>query len=142
MDIQQEVSHALRRHVTQMLTARQVLATPQRLDIGEVLFSKRQHVSAEQILDTLHTNGKAVSKATVYNTLNLFVERRLLKTVHVDPTRVVYDTTCEPHHHFFNIESGELTDVPFGAVEINALPELPPGTVVDAVEVIVKIRPS
>ncbi len=122
--------------------AKNVMATPQRLDVGEVLFSKRQHVSAEQILDALHANGKAVSKATVYNTLSLFVERDLLSAVYVDPTRVVYDTTCEPHHHLFNVKTGELTDVPFDAVEINAMPELPPNTVVDSVDVIIKIRPT
>ena len=54
MEAQQEVNNALRRQVVELLVAKKVMATPQRLDVGEVLFSKRQHVSAEQILDALH----------------------------------------------------------------------------------------
>ena len=132
----------LRRQVLNLLLSKKVMATPQRLDVGEVLFAKRQHLSAEQILDALHAHGKSVSKATVYNTLGLFVERGLLNPVHIDPTRVVYDTTCEPHHHIFNVATGELTDVPFGELDVRELPPLPPGTVVDGVEVLIRVRPT
>ena len=142
MEVQQQTSDTLRRQVLNLLLSKKVMATPQRLDVGEVLFAKRQHLSAEQILDALHGHGKSVSKATVYNTLGLFVERGLLNTVHVDPTRVVYDTTCEPHHHIFNVSTGELSDVPFGELEIRDLPALPPGTVVDGVEVLIRVRPT
>jgi len=34
-----------------------------------------------------------VSKATVYNTLNLFVDQGLAREIHADPERCVYDST-------------------------------------------------
>ena len=58
--------------------------------------------------------GSRVSKATVYNTLNLFCERGLLRTVDVDPSRQYYDSSIESHHHFYNVDTGELIDIPRG----------------------------
>ena len=46
--------------------------TAQRVQIAELLLSAPQHLSAEQILASLRRAGARVSKATVYNTLNLF----------------------------------------------------------------------
>lgn len=140
MSVEQTANGRLRQQVLSLLVSKNVTATPQRLDVGEVLFAKCQHVTAEQVLSALHGRGKAVSKATVYNTLGLFVDRGLLNTVHIDPTRVLYDTACEPHHHVLDEQTGELTDVPLGAVEISALPDLPPGAVVDAVEVLIRVK--
>ena len=57
------------------LRAHGVTPTRQRLIISEVLFDKRQHVSAEQILRRVAQKDKSVSRATVYNTLNLFVDK-------------------------------------------------------------------
>ena len=46
--------------------------TAQRVRIATLLLSAPQHLSAEQILAQLRAAGARVSKATVYNTLNLF----------------------------------------------------------------------
>ena len=46
-------------------------------------------------------------QATVYNTLNLFSRHGIAREVAVDPSRLVYDSTTEPHHHFYNIDTGE-----------------------------------
>ncbi len=58
----------------------------------------------------------------------------------VDPSRLVYDSTTEPHHHFYNIDTGELTDIGQSEIEVRHLPELPPGTEAQEVEVIVRLR--
>jgi Fur family iron response transcriptional regulator len=83
-----------------------------------------------------------VSKATVYNTLKLFLEKGLIREVIVDPGKVFYDPNTEPHHHFFNVVSGQLTDIDAEAISLSALPPLPEGMVTECVEVIVRIRPA
>ena len=85
-----------------------ILPTPQRLEIAGILLEKPQHLSADQIIERLRRDGSAVSKATVYNTLNLFSEHGLVKEVMVDPIRKFYDSTTHPHHHFYNVDTGEL----------------------------------
>lgn len=117
-----------------------ILPTPQRVKIAEVLLDKPQHLSAEQILDRLRQSGSSVSKATVYNTLNLFRESGLVRELSVDPERRYYDSVTRAHHHFYNTDTGEFTDIDEDQVSISELPTLPEGTESHSVEVLVKIR--
>lgn len=126
--------------IAQLLEGRGVFPTAQRIDVGLVILARPQHLSADQIIAGLRLNGSRVSKATVYNTLNLFCERGLLKTVEVDPTRQFYDSSVDAHHHFYNVDTGELTDIPLGAVTLNLNTALPPGTEHAGIDVVVRVR--
>ncbi|HVY65976.1 MAG TPA: Fur family transcriptional regulator [Gammaproteobacteria bacterium] len=128
--------------VTQRLMSRGVLPTAQRVEVGLLLFARPQHLSAEQIIAGLRANGSRVSKATVYNTLNLFSERGLVRTVEIDPARQFYDSSIDPHHHFFNVDTGELTDIPPESVTLNVAAALPPGTEQTGVDVVIRVRGS
>ena len=117
-----------------------ILPTRQRVQIARVLLTGDQHLSADQVLDLVKETGSRVSKATVYNTLGLFADKGILREVNVDPNRVFYDTNNSVHHHFYNIDSGELSDIDPGQVPVDQLPEAPEGSVVDSVEVIIRVR--
>ena len=118
-----------------------VIPTPQRLEIAEVLFRRPQHMSADQILAAVN-RGEAnkVSKATIYNTLKLFSDKGLVREVIVDPARVFYDSTTGSHHHIYNVDSGELQDIPSHEVAFSKLPALPEGMQPDGIEVIMRVR--
>src|SRR5256884_7010446 len=90
--------------------------TAQRVRIATLLLSAPQHLSAEQILASLRAAGARVSKATVYNTLNLFAAHALIRQLSVDGSRAWFDSNVEPHYHFPDLESGALIDVPVPAV--------------------------
>jgi Fur family iron response transcriptional regulator len=117
-----------------------ILSTPQRIEIAKVLLEKPQHLSAEQIIEQLRLSGSGVSKATVYNTLNLFRDRGLVRECVVDPERRFYDSTTEPHHHFYNLDTGELTDIPSDDVRFDDLPQFPENGELDSIEVVIKVR--
>lgn len=117
-----------------------ILATPQRLEIAEIILEKSQHLSAEQIIDRLRSSGSSVSKATVYNTLNLFVDRGLVSERIVDPERRFYDSNTCAHHHFYDIDSGELRDIPEEMIKFAELPQLPADELIDGVEVLIRVR--
>ena len=119
-----------------------ITPTHQRVQIGEVLFSKSQHVSADQVLRMVNKNHENVSKATVYNTLGLFASKGLLHEVIIDPNKVFYDTNLEKHHHLYHIDTGTLEDISADQVKIGQLPELPEGTVLEDVDVIIRLRKS
>lgn len=124
------------------LEGRGIQATAQRMRIAELLFARDQHLTAEQIIETLARQGRRVSKATVYNTLNLFAGKGLLRPLQVDPERGLFDSNMRPHHHIHVEDTGELIDVPPGAVEFSRLPPLPPGTESVAVDVVIRVRRS
>lgn len=122
------------------LRAHGVKPTAQRMQIGMVLLSRPCHMSADQIIKSLQTAGQKVSKATVYNTLNLFSQQGIVREIAIDPNHLVYDSTTGHHHHFYNLDTGELTDIDSQMISIDGLPELPDGTTQEGVDLIIRIR--
>ena len=114
--------------------------TAQRVRIASLLLSEPQHLSAEQILANLRASGARVSKATVYNTLNLFASRGLIRQLSVDGTRAWFDSNVDAHYHFHDLASGALIDVPVPDVEFSRLPPPPPGTEVDGIDLVIRLR--
>lgn len=128
-----EIAKLLRRH--------DIYPTRQRIGIASVLFSRGEHLSAEDIFSLVNSDSSDASKATVYNTLSLFVQRGLIREVVADPARIFYDPNTTQHHHFYNTATGKLTDIPMEQVGISALPALPGGMCMEGIEVIVRVRP-
>jgi Fur family iron response transcriptional regulator len=116
--------------------------TSQRIKIAQLLFSRCEHLSAEDVFSMVNGEHPHVSKATVYNTLGLFAERGLIREVIADPTRIFYDPNTTPHHHFYDTSTGRLMDIPAEEVQIHGLPALPEGMSMEGVDVIVRMRPS
>ncbi len=114
--------------------------TSQRVALAEIMFARPQHLCADALLELAREAGVRVSKATVYNTLNLFAECGVVREVNVDGSRIYYDSTTHPHHHLFNMDTGELTDLPEESVRLAELPPLPDDTEAVGVEVVVKVR--
>lgn len=126
--------------IATVLTDHDISPTHQRVQIAAVLLDKPQHLSADQVLSLVNSNGSVVSKATVYNTLGLFARKGLLNEVTVDPSKVFYDTNTHRHYHFYNVDTGELKDIPPEALNIDDLPQAPSGTECISVDVILKVR--
>lgn len=114
--------------------------TLQRLEIAQVLFSRRQHLTAEQILKAVNARNVIASKATVYNTLKLFVRHGLVREVVIDPSRVVYDSVAGPHHHLYDVDTGELTDIPADEISVSGLPQLPDSKVLERIDIVLRVR--
>ena len=116
--------------------------THQRIEIAHALFSRCEHLSADRLMAIVNGRHPETSRATVYNTLNLFVEKRLIREVIVDPGKVFYDPNPSHHHHFYNIDTGELTDIDAADVAVAGLPLLPEGVTQEGIDIVVRIRSS
>ncbi len=131
-----------RENIAGLLRRHGITPTHQRMEIAHVLFTRREHLSADQILKWVNSRYAETSKATVYNTLKLFLERKLIRELVVDPAKIVYDPNTEPHHHLYDVVTGRLTDVPADSIRVVGLPALPQGTVADGVDIIIRTRPQ
>jgi Fur family transcriptional regulator, iron response regulator len=129
-----------RDQLVDLLRRHDINPTHQRIEIAHALFSRGEHLSADQVLAIVNDRHSATSKATVYNTLNLFLGKKLIREVIVDPNKVFYDPNTEPHYHFYNSDTGELTDIEASRIEVSGLPRLPEGMVTDGVDIIVRVR--
>ncbi len=131
-----------REEIADLLRAHGVMPTHQRLEIAQVMFERKQHLSADQVLARVNAVDAETSKATVYNTLKVFVEKQLLRELIVDPCKVFYDSNVTDHHHFYDVASGRLTDIPADQIHLSGLPCLPAGTVAAGVDIIIRTRPQ
>jgi Fur family iron response transcriptional regulator len=129
-----------RQEIPALLERHGILPTAQRVEIATMLLARKDHWSADQVLARLAEDGAAVSKATVYNTLNLFADKGLIREVIVDPTKIFFDSNTEPHYHFYDADTGTLADVLNCDLPLAQLPELPAGMSLERVDVILRIR--
>ena len=123
-----------------LLRSKGIYPTVQRLSIARVLFAAHQHVSAEQLHEKLKSCGFSISIATVYNAINLFVEKDLLKEIFVDNGKTFFDSNNTHHHHCYNIESGELVDISDQLVAGIDLSLLPNDTQVESIDIVIRVK--
>lgn len=114
--------------------------TKQRMQLAALLWSQGcRHVTAEGLHRESGEADVKVSLATIYNTLHQFTAHQLLREVVVDRGCSYFDTNTEPHHHFLNIDTGELEDIPRDKVTVENLPAAPEGMQVSTVDVIIRV---
>jgi Fur family peroxide stress response transcriptional regulator len=92
------------------LKKRNIRPSYQRLKILEYLMKERYHPTAEGIYFDLHKKIPTLSKSTIYNTLNLFIEKKLLKEVSIENNETRYDIILTNHGHFKCDKCGEIID--------------------------------
>jgi Fur family iron response transcriptional regulator len=126
--------------VIALLRGHGIHPTSQRVLIARVLFTQCAHLSAEDVYRLVNADNRRVSKATVYNTLGLLADKGVVREVIADPTRIFYDPNTLPHHHFFDVTTGELTDISAEQIHVSGLPPLPNGAQLEGVDVIVRMR--
>lgn len=129
-----------RERIVQQLHLHGLKPTYQRVRVAEILMAAPTHMTAEQILAAIRQGGERVSKATVYNTLKVLAQRGLVRQIHLDPERSVYDSTIAPHHHFHDLETGELRDINPNDIAFSRFPTLPEGMEAEGIEVVIRLR--
>jgi Fe2+ or Zn2+ uptake regulation protein len=90
----------------------------QRLAIAGYVLDTTEHPSADQVWKRVKEQVPYLSRATVYNTLNLFVAKGLLRALALADESVVFDPNIEKHHHFIDESTGEIHDIPWNRVQI------------------------
>ena len=127
--------------VRAMLRGAGLRPTRQRVSLAELLFAKgHRHISAERLHEEAMERQVPVSLATVYNTLHQFTEAGMLREVVIDGSKTYFDTNTSDHHHFYIEGDDKVVDIPSGRIAVGSLPEPLPGTVIDRVEIVVRLR--
>ena len=103
----------------------------QRLAVADYVLFTDEHPSAEQVLSRARKSVPMLSRATVYNTLNLLVDKGLLRQLTIAEGRVVFDPKTERHHHFVDETTGRIHDVAWDALEVRRVERLRDYTVND-----------
>ncbi len=92
--------------------------TPQRIAVVECVLHTKTHPTADDILVSARRKCPTVSRATVYNTLNLLVEKRLIGMQTLKEGAVVFDPNVQKHHHLIDDDTGDIYDIPWDQLEV------------------------
>lgn len=87
--------------------------TPQRIAVVKSVMDAQKHLSADEVFKRAKRICHSVSRATVYNTLNLLVNKQILKSQILLEETIVFDANTRPHHHFIDEKTGEISDIPW-----------------------------
>lgn len=128
-------------HVRAMLRDAGLRPTRQRVSLAELLFAKgHRHISAERLHEEAMERQVPVSLATVYNTLHQFTEAGMLREVVIDGSKTYFDTNTSDHHHFYIEGDDRVVDIPSGRISVGSLPDPLPGTQIDRVDIVIRLR--
>ena len=108
----------------ELLAKHGIRPSAQRLAIAEYVLDTTAHPSAERVFDEVSARLPMLSRATVYNTLHLLVEKRLLRQLPIAEGTAVFDPQLDPHHHFVDDATGEILDVPWEAIDVRRVEAL------------------
>lgn len=113
-----------RRDEATILRDHGIAPSAQRVAVARYVLRTNEHPSADEIWTRVKESFPFVSRATVYNTVKLFVEKGLLRQYALTEGRVVFDPKTDDHHHFIDVETGEIHDIPWEAIAIPSAPKL------------------
>lgn len=111
-------------NIRESLAEHGIRPSAHRLAVAEYVLTTRDHPSADRVWREVASRFPAISRATVYNTLNLFVEKGILRALHLDPESVVFDPRVETHHHFVDEKTGAIHDVDWEKVQVCNIDQL------------------
>jgi len=117
-----------------------VTPTKQRVDLAKLIFSKKQHFTAADLISVADKKNLNISMATIYNTLSLLESKGMLKTINIENDLKFYDTNLDNHHHLYNTTMSTLTDIEHDQVVFSDFPELPKNLQIENTEVLIKVR--
>lgn len=92
----------------------------QRLKIFEYLVNTIEHPTVDTIYKALIGDIPTLSKTTVYNTLNLFVESNIAALVTIEENEARYDADISIHGHFKCQHCGKVYDFPLDISRLTA----------------------
>lgn len=123
------------------LKSANVRPTRQRLALAKLLVGdgENRHVCAESLHEAV-SKSESVSLATVYNTLRAFCDAGLINEITVDGHKSYFDTRTDEHPHYYWEKDARLSDAPKDAVSFDCLPQVPEGTEISRVDVVIRLR--
>lgn len=129
-------------HALEWLKKGNVRPTKQRIALAELLVGdgEHYHICADRLHATALENGVIVSLATVYNTLHIFSDAKLLNEIFVHGHKSYFDTRLDEHPHYYWEETGKLTDAPKKTVTLKYMSEPPEGMRISGMDVVIRLQ--
>ncbi|MGI5881861.1 MAG: Fur family transcriptional regulator [Dethiobacteria bacterium] len=97
--------------IEEILRAKKIKVTPQRMAVYSVLKNTKSHPSVENIYQQLKPDYPAMSLATVYKTVDVFKKVGLIQELSIGDGGLRYDADMKPHSHIYCRGCGRIVDL-------------------------------
>lgn len=98
-----------RQNLIKLLNEHQLKITPQRIAVYEALL-QLDHPNADEITRLVNENNPGIARGTVYNVLELFCEKEIIRKVKTAEDKMRYDPILSNHHHLYDQKSTKIYD--------------------------------
>ena len=132
------------KEIVNKLRSSKLRPTKQRIRNADFLFNREKtfHFTIENLNKNINKkdNSENISLATIYNTVDAFKKAGHLKEILTNNNTSYFDTNISSHHHFYDDQTNELTDINFNDVEVIKVPHAPKGKKIKDIEVIISLQ--
>jgi len=104
------VENMYEKYVT-LLKENSIKITPQRIEILKFLDLNRTHPTVDEVYSKLKEKNPALSKTTVYNSVDILKSHGLIQSLTISSSEQRYDYNNEMHHHFLCKKCGCIIDI-------------------------------
>lgn len=103
-----------------LIEANGLTATNQRILILHYILEVADHPTADDVIAWAQKNLPKISVATIYNTLNIFVDKGLIKAMTLPNSKTVhYDKNITHHYHLVDVNTGEFSDLAAESIDVS-----------------------
>ena len=132
-----------KKEIINKLRSSNLRPTKQRILIAKKLFDRKEtfHFTAETLNQVINKKGQSrISLATIYNTVEAFKKAGHIREILTNNSKSYYDTNTKSHHHFYDEESKQLTDIHSSQIKLSKIPTPPKGKKIKNLEVVIRIQ--
>lgn len=103
--------------IRQLLARKNLKVTPQRAVIMDFLLNTDTHPTADEIFEAVKNGLHGLSRGTLYNVLSALVDANIVHPIAIEPGVIRYDANVSSHHHFIDVRTGDVYDIPWEKVQ-------------------------
>jgi Fur family peroxide stress response transcriptional regulator len=95
---------------TKAIAEKGLKITHQRIVVFQAIMGSDKHPTTEQIFELLKEKNPSISLATVYKTLETFVDNQMINKVSTPQGTMRYDARTDNHNHIYISNTNEILD--------------------------------
>jgi Fur family peroxide stress response transcriptional regulator len=84
--------------------------TPQRVLVLRSIYEMGSHPSADEVIAYIRRTNPHMGTGTVYNILEVFADRGVVRRVKTEKGILRYDAVSEKHHHLYCTDTEKIED--------------------------------
>lgn len=111
-------------NTVEVLRSHDIKPTVVRMKVYDYLLAEKNHPTADHLYKSLIDDIPTLSKTSIYNTVDLLIDKKLIQTITIEDNEIRYDANTGDHGHFKCTNCDDVFDFDVDLTDIkHNLPE-------------------